>query len=114
MVLEVTGSNPVIRPFIKMLSSYINPLILTILLPLFGILLIVFAKEERYIKNTSVIISFLTFFVSIFLWISFDQFSSKFQFFEKIDWLSYHNINLILGVDGISLLFIILTTFSIT
>ena len=111
MVLEVTGSNPVIRPFIKMLSSYINPLILTILLPLFGILLIVFAKEERYIKNTSVIISFLTFFVSIFLWISFDQFSSKFQFFEKIDWLSYHNINLILGVDGISLLFIILTTF---
>jgi len=93
-----------------MLFSNINPLLLTILMPLLGIFFILFSTNEKYIKNISVIISFLTFFISIFLWITFDQFTSNFQFFHKIEWLSYFNINLTLGVDGISLLFIILTT----
>jgi len=60
-----------------------------------------------------VIISFLTFFFSLFLWVLFDQFTSKFQFFFQLFWLPTYNINLTLGVDGISLLFIILTTFLI-
>jgi proton-translocating NADH-quinone oxidoreductase chain M len=45
------------------------------------------------------------------LWIEFDFFISKFQFVEKIYWLEFFNINCFLGIDGISLLFIILTTF---
>lgn len=93
-----------------MLLHNINPLVLTIIMPLFGIFLILFSNNERFIKNTSVITSFITFFISVLLWITFDQFTSKFQFFYKIDWLPYYNINLTLGIDGISLLFIILTT----
>lgn len=96
-----------------MFIPLINPLLLILLLPLVGIFLILFTNHEKTIKNISVIISFLTFFFSLFLWILFDQFTSKFQFLYKIIWLSGYNINLTLGVDGISLLFIVLTTFLI-
>jgi NADH-quinone oxidoreductase subunit M len=51
-----------------------------------------------------------TFAVSLFIWIGFDNADPGFQFVEKYDWLdsgiSYH-----MGVDGISMLFVILTTF---
>jgi len=90
-----------------------NPLMLTIIMPIIGIFLILFSTNEKFIKNISVIVSFITFFISLLLWVTFDQFTSKFQFFYKINWLPYYNINLTLGIDGISLLFIILTTFLI-
>lgn len=112
MILEVVGSNPIIRPLIMFLST-LNPLLIILLLPLFGIFVIFFCNTNNNIKNISVITSFLTFFCSLFLWMTFDQFSSTFQFFYKIDWLTTYNIHLTLGIDGISLLFIILTSFLI-
>jgi NADH-quinone oxidoreductase subunit M len=52
----------------------------------------------------------VTFIVSLFIWTGFDNSNAGFQFVEKAEWLnsgiSYH-----LGVDGISMLFVILTTF---
>ena len=51
-----------------------------------------------------------TFIVSLFVWIGFDNSDAGFQMVEKTEWLgsgiSYH-----MGVDGISMLFVILTTF---
>ena len=48
--------------------------------------------------------------VALFIWIGFDNADPGFQFVEKADWLgsgiTYH-----MGVDGISMLFVILTTF---
>ena len=47
------------------------------------------------------------------LWIRFDNTVSGFQFVEKYDWLNFLNLNVKLGVDGISLFLVILTTFLI-
>ena len=92
------------------------PLISTItFLPLVGILLIAFiggesAAANRNIKMIALLTTIVTFIVSIPLWTHFDSASAAFQFEEKHNWLpsgiSYH-----VGVDGISMLFVILTTF---
>lgn len=91
-----------------MLTSYL--LSILFLLPLVGIVIIFFSKDEKFIKNFSLILTFFIFFISIFIWLLFDQFTSKFQFFIYLPWLETYNINLIFGIDGISLFFIILTT----
>ena len=51
-----------------------------------------------------------TFPASLFLWFSFDPSTSDFQFVEEKNWIG-NFINFKLGVDGISILFILLTTF---
>ena len=52
----------------------------------------------------------ITFLVSIPLWFKFDQSSAKFQFVEKLEWMPQFGISYHMGVDGISLLFVMLTT----
>ena len=54
--------------------------------------------------------SIATFFLSLFLWYSLDINSSEFQFVEEKSWIN-NFIKFKLGVDGISILFIVLTTF---
>jgi NADH-quinone oxidoreductase subunit M len=84
-------------------------------LPLAGALLILFIKDEgesarRNIRAVTLWTTMLTFLVSLFVWTGFDNANPGFQFVEKTEWLdsgiSYH-----MGVDGISMLFVILTTF---
>ncbi len=88
---------------------------LTTFLPLVGALLILFIRDEgeaarRNIRHIALWSTVATFIVSLFIWGGFDNADSGFQFVEKSDWLdsgiSYH-----MGVDGISMLFVILTTF---
>ena len=79
---------------------------------LLGSLFILFIPRHqifliRFVGNAT---SFFTFFVSLFLWILFDDSTPKLQFVDEIVWLSQSNINFTLGVDGISLFFILLTT----
>ncbi len=52
----------------------------------------------------------ITFALSLLLWTEFDTSSAEFQFVEKVEWLG-GSINYHMGVDGISMLFIVLTTF---
>ena len=86
-----------------------------IFLPLVGVLLLSLinsttANGERNLKQTALWVVCLNFIVSIAMLINFDQSDPNFQFTESYFWLnsgiSYH-----LGVDGISILLIILTTF---
>ena len=86
-----------------------------ILLPSVGALFLLFAKEsstksQQTIKYVSLFVSFVNFFISIYLWQQFDKSISQFQFIEEKIWLDGF-INYKVGVDGISILFIILTTF---
>ena len=86
-----------------------------ILIPLIGALFILVTKEEQktVIKNSkyvAIFSSLANFFLSIFLWYSFDTSTSEFQFVEEKDWIKGF-INFQLGIDGISILFILLTTF---
>jgi len=61
-------------------------------------------------KYVSLFVSIINFLISIYLWLIFDQSSYEFQFVESRVWIKDF-INYKVGVDGISILFIILTTF---
>ena len=85
-----------------------------ILLPTIGALFIFFVRSssEKYqaSKYLSLFISIANFFLSIYLWYIFDKNSVDFQFVENREWLSGF-VNYKVGIDGISILFIVLTTF---
>jgi len=85
-----------------------------ILLPTIGAIFILFTKStsEKYqsSKYVALFISLANFLLSLYLWNIFDKASVNFQFIENREWLSGF-INYKVGVDGISILFIILTTF---
>ena len=63
-------------------------------------------KNSQYV---AIFTSLANFLLSLFLWHSFDTTTADFQFLEKKNWMGF--INFQLGVDGISILFILLTTF---
>ena len=85
-----------------------------ILLPTIGSLFLFFTKDKDGNNSTAKYVALFTsivnFLISIYLWISFDQSISDFQFVEDRTWIEGF-INYKVGVDGISILFIILTTF---
>lgn len=85
---------------------------LIIFLPLSGVffLTLVRRKDERNAKAVGLLISSITFFLSLILWAKFDRFNFEYQFVEKHEWFKGINISYFLGVDGLSLYFIILTT----
>ncbi len=84
-------------------------------LPLVGAFLILLIRDDsdnarRNIRNVALLTTVFTFLLSLMIWIGFDNSEPGFQMVEKTGWLgsgiSYH-----MGVDGISMLFVILTTF---
>jgi len=89
-----------------------NILLLILLFPFFGILILLFvpACEEKLIKIIAFNSSCLSFIGSLFVWGSFQKSTSYFQFVYKHYWLFNFNLNFTIGVDGISLFFLLLTT----
>ena len=86
-----------------------------IFIPLIGAFFIFVTKGvqknvEKNSKYVAIFSSLTNFLLSIFLWYSFDTTTADFQFVEKKNWMEGF-INFQLGVDGISILFILLTTF---
>ncbi|MBP1874608.1 NADH-quinone oxidoreductase subunit M [Ensifer adhaerens] len=84
-------------------------------MPLVGVLLLLLTREDsaygrRNILNVSLLTTLFTFAVSVYIWYQFDSSNPGFQMTEKHGWLgtgiSYH-----LGVDGISVLFVVLSAF---
>jgi len=85
-----------------------------ILLPLIGGLFILLSRSSdksnyQSSKYVALFVSFANFFVSIYLWYIFDPGTSDFQFVENRLWIEGF-INYKVGIDGISILFIVLTT----
>ena len=66
-------------------------------------------QSSNNLKHTALWISFLNFLISLYLLFSFNQQDADFQFEERYFWIEY-GISYHLGVDGISILFIVLTT----
>ncbi len=85
-----------------------------ILLPTIGAVFILFTRSsnEKYqsSKYVALFISVANFLLSLYLWYIFDKSSADFQFLEEREWLSGF-INYKVGIDGISILFVVLTTF---
>ena len=84
------------------------------LLPILGaIFIFIFNNKTNENKNViyvSLFTSVVTLFLAIFLWCVFDKNSSGFQFVEEKNWISGY-IKFKFGIDGISILFVVLTAF---
>ena len=83
--------------------------------PLVGVffILLIRGDEEITARNARGIAlwtSVVTFIVSLGIWINFDNSSSEFQFVEKVVWVPSLDLVYHMGVDGISMFFIILST----
>ena len=86
-----------------------------IFIPLIGALFIFIIRGntktvEKNSKYVAIFTSLVNFLITIFLWFSFDNSTANFQFVEEKNWMSGY-ISFQLGIDGISILFILLTTF---
>ncbi|MEQ8331733.1 NADH-quinone oxidoreductase subunit M [Nisaea sp.] len=84
-------------------------------LPLAGALFIGLTRgdEEQVAKNARYVAlwtSLITFFVSLLIWAGFDPTTPDFQFVEKREWLPDWGIGYHMGVDGISMWFVLLST----
>jgi NADH-quinone oxidoreductase subunit M len=76
-----------------------------------GILLILDRKRHKGLKIATLAISLVEFLVSLPLWFNFNSQTAAMQFVERREWLPAYGISYYLGIDGFSLLLIMLTTF---
>ena len=85
-----------------------------IFLPVVGALLLILINRSRelWIKWIALIFSTATFILSLPLFTHFDKTTYKMQFVERHEWIPAWNINYYLGIDGISVLLVLLTTLS--
>ena len=90
-------------------SNLLSTLILLPLIGAFGMLFIP-SRYSEVIKATVLSISLIEFILSLNLWMQFDHSTAKFQFVEVYEWIDNSNIVFYLGIDGISLFFVLLTT----
>ena len=88
-----------------------------IFMPLVGGIIILFIKEDESTANNIKWSAFLTsigvFILSLILWLQFDYSNPFYQFEEKFRWFADYNFFYHIGVDGISLFMILLSTFLI-
>ncbi|CAB1060009.1 NADH-ubiquinone oxidoreductase chain M (EC [Olavius sp. associated proteobacterium Delta 1] len=83
-------------------------------LPSLGALFIIFFVKKQWedgVRWTALVISLATFLLSLYLPLTFDAGTAEFQWVEKAVWIERFGIHYFLGVDGISLLLVLLTTF---
>ena len=97
------------------MSSSWPILSLVTFLPLVGALfcLVVQGPKEavdRNCRSAALITSLVTFLISLLLWVRFDSTKAGFQFEEKLAWVPELNIGYHMGIDGISLFFVLLST----
>ncbi len=83
---------------------------ITIFLPLAGALIILLLRNAGAIRWTAFLTTTATLIVSLPLYIHFDKTTYKMQFVESYPWIPEWNLNYTVGVDGISILFVFLST----
>ena len=88
-------------------------LLITLFLPLLGSFVLLFfnSKSTNAIKKTALSFSIVTFIISLFLFVGFDSSVSGFQFYSETVWIPAFDAGFRIGLDGMSLLMVMLTTF---
>ncbi len=92
-------------------NSYLVSFLL--ITPLIGALLLLFIDKQKTaaIKYLGLAFTLIAFIISLVLYFNFDASNSNFQFTHKIQWIDNLNISYNVGIDGLSLLLVLLTTF---
>ncbi len=84
-------------------------------LPALGAMLLLFFKDDErepaLVRNVALVVSVLVFAETLLLWSRFNPASAEFQFVERHAWIPAFGITYAVGVDGISLLLLVLTGF---
>ncbi|PWB56044.1 MAG: Fe-S-binding domain-containing protein [Anaerolineales bacterium] len=92
-----------------------NPLILVTFFPLLGVLALLFVRSDRktLMRWISLLVSLVTFGLSIWMLTLFDKANPELQLGFNLPWIQVANWNIsfIMGVDGLSILLVLLTTF---
>jgi len=100
-------------------STIINPAESVIIFPVLSLLLLVLpiacaiiliVSDPLKARMSALIASSITLLISLFVVFNFDQNNPGFQFIEQFPWISSLNIDYIVGVDGLSILFLPLTS----
>ncbi len=89
-----------------------NLLTLILFLPVLSALVVAFlpGKEKKLIRWVALIASFIPFILSLVMWFQFDSAQEGFQFEQQVTWFEAINSSFHLGVDGVSLTMVLLTT----
>ena len=78
--------------------------------PALGAITLAFVKNQNAVRLTALGATFMSFLSSAILWFHFDRTLQGMQFVERAEWMPTFNIQYAIGVDGISLLLVMLTT----
>ena len=86
---------------------------LLLLIPIIGSLVILpmsnTIESQNQMKKIALTTSLINFFISLFIWYQFDSSQTQYQFVSEFNQLNFCHLNF--GIDGISLYFVLLTTF---
>jgi len=82
---------------------------LLLFIPVLGSLILLPLKDKILMKNLALIVSLINLFISILMWVEFDSSTTQYQFVYEFNQLNFFHFNV--GIDGISLYFVLLTTF---
>ncbi|MBW2100954.1 MAG: NADH-quinone oxidoreductase subunit M, partial [Deltaproteobacteria bacterium] len=96
-----------------LIFNALNYPIITVLLvvPLIGAVFTLFLKKKSLLRVWGLAVTFLTAALSLPLYFNFDLTTPKYQFVELGHWFPSLHLNYVVGVDGISVLLVMLTTF---
>jgi NADH-quinone oxidoreductase subunit M len=96
----------------ELLGSF-QPLSILVFFPLLGVILILCVprKHEKIAKGIATAIALAEFIISVPLFILWKNSSTGWQLVEKYPWIEQYGISYYLGIDGTSMLLILLTTF---
>ena len=81
-----------------------------IAVPFLGIAVLAFVQDREWIRRTALAATLVDFGLSLMLWAGFDVGNQGMQFVERVPWMPTFNIQYAVGVDGISLPLVVLTT----
>ena len=84
-----------------------------VVLPILGAVVLFFMNEDEHdaapVRKVALVVSVLVFAETLLLWSRFNPASPDFQFIERYEWIPAFGISYFVGVDGISLLLLVLT-----
>ena len=95
-------------------SSAVSLTSVMLFIPIVGLIILLFLREDTQreaIKYSALATSLLTFAASVLLWLGFNTSQPGLQFVQRNEWIASLNISYYVGVDGLSLLLVMLTTF---
>jgi NADH-quinone oxidoreductase subunit M len=78
--------------------------------PLAGAIVLLFLRNNVAVKAVALATGLLNFIIGLVLYFNFNPATYRFQFGEAIPWIPAYNINYLLGIDGLAVLLIVLTT----